>query len=125
MCRPLPLRHAECTCYFVLRYRVRTDDELGHAYTKIVVEHQHFAACNQPSVDENIHRVAGQLVERHDRSLTKLQHVFQIHVGPAQLNLQIEFNVADQVEGSRFSGMKGRFEFFQLVRRYAAWRLIM
>ena len=46
--------------------RAGAGDQLGHADAEVVVEHEHFAAGDQPAVDEDVDRVARQFVQRHD-----------------------------------------------------------
>ena len=82
-------RQAQCTF---------AGDQLGDADAEVVVQHEHFAAGDQPAVDVDVDRVAGQLVERDDGALLELQHVFELHVRAAELDLEVELHVAQQVE---------------------------
>ena len=76
-------------------------DQLGNADAEAVVEHEDFATGDQPAVDEDVDGVAGELVERHDGALFELQHLFELHVGAAELDLEVELDVAEQFERSR------------------------
>ncbi len=61
-------------------------DQLCHANTEVVVEHQNFPLRDQAAVHVYVHGVAGQFIQRHHGAATQSQHVFQVHLGAAQFN---------------------------------------
>src|SRR5690606_4818294 len=68
------------------------------AHAEIVVQHQHLATRHQPSVHKHIHRIAGELVQLHHRSLPQLQHILNQHVRPPQLDFDIQLHIPQQVD---------------------------
>src|SRR4051812_43631513 len=68
----------------------RTRDDLIHADAEVVVEHEHFAARDEPLIHENVHGITGELIELDDRAFAQLQHVFDEHARSAQLDLHVQ-----------------------------------
>src|SRR5579859_722464 len=64
--------------------------DFGDTYAKVVVEDQNLSARDQPAVDQNIHRVSGQLVQRHDRAFAKFEDIVDEQFRASQFDPQIE-----------------------------------
>ncbi len=61
----------------------RIGEQFGDAHAEFIVHNHHFAAGNQPVIDEDIHRVAGQPVQLNDGPVLQFQHLAQRHAGAA------------------------------------------
>ena len=72
---------------------------------------------HQPTVHKDIHGVTGQFVERHDGAAPKLQDIFQQHVRAAEFDLNVEFDVAQQIQGGLFFGRRCASEIPKRKRR--------
>ncbi len=66
---------------------------LGDAHAEVVIQNEHFPACDEAAVHQNVDRVARQLVERHDRTFPQLENFFDQQLGPTQFDTQVELDV--------------------------------
>src|SRR5271168_2304057 len=92
-------------------------DNFGHADAEVVIEHQDLPPRYQPSIYEDVDWVAGQLVERNDRSRLQLQDFFDQQFRPSKLDPQIKFDVLQSVQADAVAGRVDRLvERFKFVR---------
>jgi len=48
----------------------RRSKDFGNPDAEIIIQHEDFSARHEAPIDEDVDRIAGQLVKRHDRSLS-------------------------------------------------------
>ena len=73
-------------------------DDFVDADAEIVVQNQHFAAGDEAIVDENIHRITGQFVQFDDAAFVELQDFFDQHPAAAQLDLDVQLDIAKKID---------------------------
>src|SRR6185437_4259031 len=95
---------------FIARYQLRD------ANAEVVIEHEHLATSDQSTIDVNVDRVAGQLIQRDHGSFALTEHVLQVHVRASQLDFQIEFHIAQQFKRGVLLAGWSAGKFFQLKR---------
>ncbi len=74
-------------------------EDFGNSNAEIVVEHEHFAAGNQPAVHEYVDGIACQFIEGDHRPFAKLEDILDQQLSPSQLYPQIEFDVFQSGNG--------------------------
>ena len=71
---------------------------VGEAHTEFVIDHHHFALCNEAAVDQHIHRLACERIELDHRALCELEDVFDWNPGASQFDGELYRNVEYQVD---------------------------
>src|SRR5690606_15239434 len=112
-CRSLPHRHpglpnrGESSAALPARLRFRPLlvcrfsgrlNDLADSDTEVVVEHEHLAASHGAIVYVNVHRVAREFVEFHDRALAEAKDVFHEHARAAKFYLHMKVDILQQVD---------------------------
>ncbi len=75
-----------------------TRDDLGDTQAELLIDDHHLAAGDWGAVDEQIHRFAGQPLQRDDRAGAQLQHLTDGHTGAADLHAQLHQDVAEATQ---------------------------
>src|SRR3990170_3609818 len=66
-------------------------------HAELVVHHYGLAPGDEPAVYEYLHRLAGELLELHDRTLSELEEVLHEHPRPAHLDRDGKGDIEEHV----------------------------
>ena len=61
-------------------------EDIGYTHPEAFVDHDHFALRDNLAVNENIHRLAGKLVQLNDGSLSEIKYLPDFLGGTAKLH---------------------------------------
>ena len=96
---------------------------LGFAWFALLLP---LPAGDQTTVDINVHGIPSKFIQRNYGAAFQTKHLIEVHLCPAQLNLQIEFDIPQQIERCVLGRGRRAWKLFQLKFRkpleLIAWR---
>src|SRR5947208_1825108 len=72
--------------------------DIGHADTEVFVDHHDLAFGDQLVVNQDVDRLAGQLVQFDNGTLGQFQNVLNLLLGSAKFNRNLKRNIQQEVQ---------------------------